>query len=71
MGKLNRRKFIGVVIGGTGAAATGTFFWRGRTAKSEIRDGGFIIDSAIKCPTDRVSLGKSGIKVSMVRNRHR
>ncbi len=66
MGKLNRREFIGAAIAGTGVAATGTFLWRGTTAKSETGNAGFIIDPAIKNPTDKVLLGKSGIKVSLV-----
>ncbi len=66
MRKLNRREFIGAVIGGTGAAAAGAILWDGQTTQSQQRSGDFTIDSAIKSPTDRVSLGKSGIKVSLV-----
>ncbi|HEX8637726.1 MAG TPA: aldo/keto reductase, partial [Pyrinomonadaceae bacterium] len=66
MRKLNRRNFIGTVVGGTGAVATGALLWNGRSAKSELRDAEFVINPTIKSPTDRVSLGKSGIKVSLV-----
>ena len=66
MGKLNRREFIGAAVAATGVAATGTFLWQAPTTKSKIRDTTFTIDPAIKSPTDKVSLGKSGIKVSLV-----
>lgn len=66
MRKLNRREFIGTVIGGTGVAATGAILWEGQAAKSYHPGESFIIDSAIKNPTDKVSLGKSGVKVSLV-----
>ncbi len=67
MRKLNRREFIGAVVGSAGAAATGGLFWHGKTAQSQQREiADATIDSAIKSPTDRVSLGKSGIKVSLV-----
>jgi aryl-alcohol dehydrogenase-like predicted oxidoreductase len=66
MGKLNRREFIGAAIGGMGVAATGAYLWHGPSAKSQIQDTGFIVDPAIKSPVDKVLLGKSGIKVSLV-----
>jgi aryl-alcohol dehydrogenase-like predicted oxidoreductase len=66
MGKLNRREFIGAVVGGTSVAATGAFLWNEKPTKSENLDSNFVIDTAIKNPTDKVSLGKSGIKVSLV-----
>ena len=66
MRKLNRREFIDVVVGGTGTVAAGTVLWNGKTARSELRETEFVVDPAIKSPTDRVSLGKSGIKVSLV-----
>lgn len=66
MPKLNRRKFIGTVVGGAGVAATGVLLWDGLTAKSEPYSPGFTIDRTITSPTDKVSLGKSGIKVSLV-----
>ncbi len=66
MHRLNRREFLGAVIGGTGVAATGALLWDGQTAKSQHWGGDFIIDPAVKSPTDKVSLGKSGLKVSLV-----
>src|SRR5687767_14760339 len=66
MPKLNRRKFIGAVVGGTSVTATGVFLWDRLIAKSEYRNATFIIDPKIKSPTDKVSLGKSGIKISLV-----
>lgn len=66
MRKLNRREFIGAVVGGTSAVATGALLWNGQSAKSELRGAEFVVDAAVKSPTDRVSLGKSGIKASLV-----
>ncbi|CAA9384174.1 MAG: Ferredoxin [uncultured Pyrinomonadaceae bacterium] len=66
MRKLNRREFIGAVIGGTGAVTAGALLWDGQTTNSQHRNGDFTIDSTIKSPIDQVSLGKSGIKVSLV-----
>lgn len=66
MPKLNRRKFLGAVVGGTGVAATSVLLWDGLIAKSGHQDAGFTIAPAIKSPTDKVSLGKSGIKISLV-----
>ena len=68
MEKLNRRKFIGTAIAATGACVVG-----GAIVKSGLRAEGvaevspaFVIDPAIKSPTDRVRLGKSGLKISLV-----
>lgn len=66
MRKLNRRKFIGAVIGGTGVALTGALLWDGQATQSQQRSADFIIDPAIKSPTDKVPLGKSGVNVSLV-----
>ncbi len=67
MRKLNRREFIGAVIGGTGAVTAGAVLWDGKTAQSQQRKiADLVIDSAIKSPIDQVSLGKSGIKISLV-----
>jgi hypothetical protein len=67
MQKLNRREFIGAVIGGGAAvAATGSLLWGRPAEKSWTADTGFIIDPAIKSPTDKVPLGNSGITVSLV-----
>lgn len=67
MRKLNRREFMGAIIGGAASvAATGALLRDGQTAKSEHLGARFIIDPAIKSPTDKVPLGKSGINVSLV-----
>lgn len=66
MPKLNRRKFIGAVVGGAGIATAGVLLWDKQIARSEHRAAGFAIDPTIKSPTDKVSLGSSGIKISLV-----
>jgi 1-deoxyxylulose-5-phosphate synthase len=66
MRKLNRRQFLGGAIGGAGAVAAGVYLWQGRTARSQKQAADFVIDRTIKSPTDRVALGKSGVKVSLV-----
>lgn len=65
--KINRREFIGAAIGGTAVAATaGAYLWNIPTIRSEHQNPKFVIDPQIKSPTDKVLLGKSGIKVSLV-----
>jgi 1-deoxyxylulose-5-phosphate synthase len=67
MRKLSRREFIGAVVGGTGAVAAGAILWDGKSAQSQQQRGNdLIVDPAIKSPTDKVALGKSGIKISLV-----
>ena len=66
MSKFNRREFLTAAIAGTGVATTVALLWDGQTAKSQYQSGNFIIDPAIKSPTDQVSLGKSGLTVSLV-----
>jgi 1-deoxyxylulose-5-phosphate synthase len=66
MRKLNRREFIGAVMSGTGVAATGSLFWDAQSAKSEQLGASFMIAPAIKNPTDKVPLGRSGLNVSIV-----
>lgn len=68
MSKISRRGFIGTVVGGAGAVAGGLFVLDRSTAKSQlpVQPVNFTIDPSIKSPTDRVALGKSGIKVSVV-----
>lgn len=67
MRKLNRRNFIGAVIGGTSVAAGGILLLDRQSAQSQPKtDVKFKIDPAIKNATDQVALGRSGIKVSLV-----
>lgn len=67
MRKLNRREFVGAVVGGASIAAMGAHTWSNeQTARSEERGASFVIDPLIKSPTDKVTLGKSGLKVSLV-----
>jgi len=61
MTKLNRRRFIGTVAAGASASLVGEAFVR--------REGGAAVgpvDPTVKSPTDRVILGRSGLKVSLV-----
>lgn len=75
MSKLSRRKFIGTTIAVSGVAATGalvggTFHAESDSARAAASptalEPGMKIEPAIKNATDRVSLGKSGIKVSLI-----
>ena len=67
MRKLNRRDFIGALVGGTGVAATGGYLlFNRRSARSQTQNADLILDSSVKSPTDQVFLGNSGIKVSLV-----
>ncbi|MBV8859185.1 MAG: aldo/keto reductase [Acidobacteria bacterium] len=61
MTKLTRRKFIGTVA--AGAALVGGAVLRG--GESEAATLG-PVDPGVKSPTDRVALGRSGLKVSLV-----
>jgi 1-deoxyxylulose-5-phosphate synthase len=74
MGKLNRREFIGTAVAASGVLAAG-----GAAVESMRRGGagvapaasaapaaGFTVDPSVKSPTDRVRLGRSGLKVSLV-----
>ena len=65
MSKLSRRKFIGTVAAGAGAALVGGVVLRGEGDVSAAVGLG-PIDPSIKNPTDRVGLGRSGLKVSLV-----
>ena len=66
MTRLSRRKFIGTVAAGAGAALVGgATVLRGREGEASAAALG-PIDPGVKSPTDRVSLGKSGLKVSLV-----
>ena len=68
MSKLNRREFIG-----RGLAASGVLVAGGAVVESTRRGGagvavspGLTVDRSVKSPTDRVRLGKTGLKVSLV-----
>ena len=68
MSKLNRREFIGAAIAATGARTAG-----GAAADRGAAGGAappfkppFTVDPSVKSPTDRVRLGKSGVKASLV-----
>ena len=70
MAKLSRREFIGTAVAATSAVATGAFVTGTLTPNAE--SGASAAGSATTVPmkptrpTDKVPLGKSGIKVSMV-----
>ena len=67
MGKFSRREFIGTTIAATGVIAAGAV---GRGARDRSApagaEPGLVIDPAVKSPTDRVRLGRSGLKISLV-----
>jgi predicted aldo/keto reductase-like oxidoreductase len=66
MSKITRRDFIGGAIGATGLVGTGVWFERGRSKSTYAHTAAFAIDPSIKSPTDKVLLGSSGLKISMV-----
>jgi 1-deoxyxylulose-5-phosphate synthase len=68
MGKISRRGFIETaVVGGAVATAGGLMlFDRQAAGDQQQQPVNFTIDPSITSPTDQVSLGKSGIKVSLV-----
>ncbi|MFL6256095.1 MAG: aldo/keto reductase [Pyrinomonadaceae bacterium] len=63
MSKLSRRKFIGTVAAGTGAVLVGGAVLRGEESAAATLGP---VDRSVKSPTDSVSLGRSGLKVSLV-----
>ncbi|HEX8291235.1 MAG TPA: aldo/keto reductase [Pyrinomonadaceae bacterium] len=65
MTRLGRRKFIGTVAAGAGAALVGGAVSRGEGGGATAAGPGRI-DPGVKSPTDLVSLGRSGLKVSLV-----
>jgi aryl-alcohol dehydrogenase-like predicted oxidoreductase len=65
MAKLSRRRFIGAAAG-AGAALAGGAVLRGREGEAAAASGLGPIDPGVKSATDRVSLGRSGLKVSLV-----
>jgi predicted aldo/keto reductase-like oxidoreductase len=68
MSKLNRREFIGTAIAATGACVVGGAIVRDGLKAGALHsiNPSLVIDHSIKSPTDRVRLGKSGLKVSLV-----
>ena len=64
MSKLSRRRFIGTVAAGAGAALVGGAVLRGEEGVAAATLGP--VDPNVKSPTDRVNLGRSGLKVSVV-----
>jgi predicted aldo/keto reductase-like oxidoreductase len=68
VGKLSRRKFIGTAAAGAGAFVAGEVIAK-RGVKSEAVAAPVAlgpVDRSVKSPTDRVRLGRSGLKVSVV-----
>lgn len=63
---LNRREFIGAIIAGTSAIPARAFLRDSQPTKDVHLDADLKIDRSIKSPVDKVSLGKSGIQVSLV-----
>jgi len=66
MRKISRRGFIGAAVGGTGIATGGILLLNRQTAQSQRQISDFVIDPSVKSPTDKVTLGTSGIRVSLV-----
>ena len=66
MGKLSRRKFIGGVAAGAAGAALVAKAVAGGEGASGAGAEPVRIDPLIRRPTDRVTLGRSGLKVSLV-----
>lgn len=68
MSKLNRRDFIGAAFAATGVCVVGGVVVKnGFKSKVSLDTAPAItIDPSIKNPTDRVQLGRSGLKVSVV-----
>lgn len=63
---INRRQFIGATLVGTGAAATGVYLRGEQNEQKAPSSFSLNVDRSIKKPSDKVLLGKSGIKVSLV-----
>ena len=64
MDKLSRRNFIALTA--TGALGAGVLAGRGLPADAPTASAPFVVDPAIKSPIDRVRLGKTGLKISVV-----
>jgi 1-deoxyxylulose-5-phosphate synthase len=68
MSQLNRRKFIGAALASAGALAAGAIVIRSDhdvEGASGITNS-LVVDRSVTSPTDRVQLGRSGLKVSLV-----
>ena len=67
MSKLNRRQFIGAAFAATSASVVGgVVINKAFDSKTLEAAPALIIDKSIKSPTDKVQLGKSALKVSVV-----
>jgi len=66
MSKVSRRDFIGATLGVTALAGTGLLAAKKFSADTSANISSFSIDPSVTRPTDKVSLGKSGLKVSVV-----
>ena len=76
MDKLSRRNFIATAIAGTGLLGAGVLVGRTNrgdataateaTTEAPSRAITYVVDPTIKSPTDKVSLGKTGLKISLV-----
>jgi aryl-alcohol dehydrogenase-like predicted oxidoreductase len=68
MSKMNRREFLGTTIAATGVCVAGSAIVKSGLSSGVVPENGptLVIDHSVKSPTDRVRLGRSGLKVSMV-----
>src|SRR5918912_32422 len=64
MDKLSRRNFLALTA--TGALGAGVLASRGLRPEAVAASPAFVVDPAIKNPTDKVRLGKTGLKISLV-----
>src|SRR5262249_1873701 len=66
MDRLSRRNFLATALAATGALGAGVKITRKLRADA-LGDGfAFVVDPAVKSPTDQVRLGKTGLKISVV-----
>ena len=65
MSKLNRRKFIGAAIAAAGVGGTGAYVRSRGRAEAAVAPA-LTLDPSVKSAVDRVQLGKTGLKVSLV-----
>jgi len=64
MDKLSRRNFIALTA--TGALGARVLASHGLRPDAPVEAATFVVDPAIKNPTDKVQLGKTGLKISLV-----